>query len=80
MQTVELKADISGAGSPLLLLHGFPDTRKMWQQVTPFFNAENYQVIAADMRGFGDSPMPSEKKDYKVELVIADLIELLKSN
>lgn len=78
--TVQLKAEISGTGTPILLLHGFPDTRKMWQTITPYFTANNYQVIAPDMRGFGDSPMPKSKKDYKVDLIVADLVELLKTN
>ena len=78
--TVQLKVDISGTGIPILLLHGFPDTRKMWQKITPYFTQNNYQVIAPDMRGFGDSPMPTQKKDYKVALIVADLVELLKAN
>ena len=69
--TVQLKVDISGAGTPILLLHGFPDTRKMWQKITPYFTQNNYQVIAPDMRGFGDSPMPTQKKDYKVALILS---------
>jgi len=77
---VKLKADISGQGTPILLLHGFPDSRKMWRAITPYFIHNNYQVIAPDMRGFGDSPMPTRKSDYKVDLIVADLIELLKAN
>jgi len=76
--TVKLKVDISGAGTPVLLLHGFPDSKKLWHQITPFFTAKKYQVIAPDMRGFGDSPIPARKKQYKTDLVIADIIELLK--
>jgi pimeloyl-ACP methyl ester carboxylesterase len=52
----------------------------MWQPMTTFFTDNNYQVIAPDLRGFGESPMPSRKKDYKVELIVADLVQLLKSN
>ena len=78
--TVSLKADISGNGKPILLLHGFPDSKEMWQAITPFFTKNDYQVIAPDMRGFGASPMPGKKKDYKVDLIVADLVELLKVN
>lgn len=78
--TVILKADISGIGTPVLLLHGFPDTRKLWQTTSPYFLENNYQVIAPDMRGFGDSPMPSGKKAYKVELIVGDIVALLKTN
>ncbi len=76
--TVKLKVDTSGEGEPVLLLHGFPDSRKMWHLITPFFKDKNYRVIAPDMRGFGDSPMPIGKNNYKYNLVIADIVELLK--
>lgn len=75
--TIELKVDVSGEGVPVLLLHGFPDARKMWQSITPYFIKNNYQVIAPDMRGFGDSPMPNGKAAYKIKMVIADLVALL---
>lgn len=76
---VKLKVDISGSGTPVLLLHGFPDSKKLWHPITPFFVAKKYQVIAPDMRGFGDSPIPLHKQQYKTALVIADIIELLKA-
>lgn len=78
--TIQLKVDISGEGEPVLLLHGFPDSRKMWHTITPFFKDKNYQVIAPDMRGFGESPIPTGKKQYRYDLVIADIIELLKAH
>ena len=59
---MKLEADISGEGKPVLLLHGFPDSRKLWQPITPFFLANKYQVTAPDMRGFGESPNPTGKK------------------
>lgn len=76
---VALNVDISGSGTPVLLLHGFPDSRKIWQAITPYFLEKNYQVIAPDMRGFGDSPNPNGKKHYKIKHVVADLVELLKN-
>ncbi len=71
---------MSGSGTPLLLLHGFPDSRKMWHTISPLFTANNYKVIAPDLRGYGDSPMPIKKADYKVDLIVADLVELLKAH
>lgn len=74
---VKLAVDIIGEGIPILLLHGFPDSRKMWQDFTPLLVDMGYQIIAPDMRGFGDSPLLDNTKDYKANLVIGDLIELL---
>jgi len=76
-KTVKLDVDIVGVGTPILLLHGFPDSRKLWEEMIPLFVNSGYQVIAPDMRGFGDSPLLPNKEDYKVELVIGDLIQLL---
>jgi len=76
-KTVKLDVDIVGVGTPILLLHGFPDSRKLWEEMIPLFVNSGYQVIAPDMRGFGDSPLLPNEEDYKVELVIGDLIHLL---
>ena len=43
-----------GSGPPLLLLHGYPQTHTMWHKVAPRL-AEDFTVVAADLRGYGDS-------------------------
>ena len=43
-----------GAGPPLLLLHGFPETHVMWHRVAPTL-AREFTVVATDLSGFGDS-------------------------
>ncbi|MET9314151.1 alpha/beta hydrolase [Kribbella sp. NPDC003505] len=43
-----------GAGPPLLLLHGFPETHVMWHRVAPAL-AREFTVVATDLSGFGDS-------------------------
>jgi haloacetate dehalogenase len=48
---------IGGAGPPLLLLHGFPQTHLCWDLVAPAL-AENRTVIAPDLRGYGGSTAP----------------------
>src|ERR687898_2717220 len=47
-----------GAGPPLLLLHGFPETHLMWHAVAPML-AETFTVICADLRGYGASGKPA---------------------
>ena len=46
-----------GSGPPLLLLHGNPLTHVMWHKVAPRL-AEDFTVVAADLRGYGDSSKP----------------------
>ena len=48
---------IGGSGTPVLLLHGYPQTHAMWHKVAPQL-ARDYTVICADLRGYGDSSKP----------------------
>lgn len=53
-----------GIGDPVLLIHGWPMSKQMWEyQVEPLVNA-GYRVIAYDRRGFGESDKPWEGYDY----------------
>src|SRR5882672_4804266 len=44
-----------GNGSPMVLLHGFPLSQRMWEAEIKAW-ARNFRIIAPDFRGFGDSP------------------------
>ena len=46
-----------GQGDPVVLLHGYPQSWYEWRHVMPAL-AQNYTVIAPDLRGFGDSSRP----------------------
>lgn len=47
-------------GIPLLLLHGFPETKRIWwRNIEPLVEA-GFEVIVPDLRGYGDSPMPAD--------------------
>ncbi|MBW0103461.1 alpha/beta fold hydrolase [Pseudonocardia sp. KRD291] len=63
----------AGAGEPLLLLHGFPQTWYEWRHVLPVL-AERYTVIAPDYRGAGDSARPVD--GYDKATMAADVVEL----
>ncbi|MDO3705020.1 alpha/beta hydrolase [Micromonospora sp. C28SCA-DRY-2] len=52
-----------GAGPPVLLLHGMPETHLMWHRVAPRL-AERCTVVAADLRGFGGSGTPPSDADH----------------
>ncbi len=47
----------AGEGPPVLLLHGYPQTRVCWHRVAPAL-AEHFRVVVADLRGYGDSSKP----------------------
>src|SRR4051812_24621474 len=52
-----------GAGPPLLLLHGFPQTQLMWRAVAPLL-AQSFTVVCADLRGYGQSGCPASSSDH----------------
>ena len=54
-----------GAGPPLLLLHGYPQTGYMWHKIAPRL-AEDFTVVVADLRGYGDSDKPTSREDHAV--------------
>jgi haloacetate dehalogenase len=53
----------SGSGSPVLLLHGFPETHLMWRRVAPLL-ARRFTVVCADLRGYGRSGCPISTPDH----------------
>jgi haloacetate dehalogenase len=52
-----------GEGPPVLLLHGYPQTHAMWHLVAPAL-AEDFTVVVADLRGYGDSSKPFGDEDH----------------
>ena len=55
---VRLYTRAGGAGSPLLILHGHPQSMAMWHKVLPAL-AARHRVVLMDLRGYGDSSRPA---------------------
>lgn len=55
LTSAEVEFDDPGAGTPILLLHGFPATRYLWSQVAPALVAQGYRAVAPDLVGYGAS-------------------------
>ena len=53
----------AGSGPPVLLLHGFPQTKAMWARIAPLL-AQRFTVVCADLRGYGDSSKPACEPDH----------------
>jgi pimeloyl-ACP methyl ester carboxylesterase len=66
-----------GAGQPVLLLHGFPDSSRLWRHQIPALVGAGMRVIAPDLRGFGDSDKPEAVEAYSVGRSVADLVAIL---
>jgi pimeloyl-ACP methyl ester carboxylesterase len=63
-------------GKPLVLLHGWPETRRIWERNLAPLAEAGFEVIAPDLRGFGDSPLAPDDR-YDVAAHSGDLAELL---
>lgn len=66
----------AGAGAPVVLLHGFPETNFAWRFQIPVL-AEHYRVIAPDLRGYGETDKPAG--GYDKRNMARDLRELLRA-
>jgi haloacetate dehalogenase len=75
---VRIAYEVSGTGFPVLLLHGFPRTRRLWSRVAPLL-AEHLTVVAADRRGYGDSERPGAAAAYDSGTLAEDVLALARS-
>jgi haloacetate dehalogenase len=76
---VRVHARVGGSGPPVLLLHGYPQTHVMWHGLAPEL-ARSHAVVAADLRGYGDSDKPAggpEHRAYSKRAMAADQVGLM---
>lgn len=74
-----IHARVGGSGPPLLLLHGYPQTLAMWHRMVPAL-VSRFTVVAADLRGYGDSGRPPTAPDhapYSKRAMAQDLLEAM---
>jgi pimeloyl-ACP methyl ester carboxylesterase len=74
---VTLNVSVGGTGSPIVLLHGFPQTHLMWRHVAADLAAD-HTVICPDLRGYGDSDKPADTDGqvYAKRTMAADVVAL----
>lgn len=64
-----------GQGQPVVLIHGWPLSHRMWESQITALSEAGFRVIAYDRRGFGESGRPTDGYDY--DTFAADLNDLM---
>ena len=73
------KCRVSGldnTGDAVILLHGFPETSRMWYNLIKVLVKNGYKVIAPDQRGYSPGARPSKVSDYTIDKLSLDIIRL----
>jgi haloacetate dehalogenase len=77
---IQVRVRHGGSGPPLLLLHGNPQTHAMWHLIAPRL-AEDFTVVATDLRGYGDSSKPPTMPNhspYSKREMAKDQVEVMR--
>ncbi|KXF86761.1 haloalkane dehalogenase [Rhodococcus ruber Chol-4] len=64
-------------GTPVVLLHGFPETARSWESVAPQLAEAGLRVLAPDQRGYSPGARPDGVAAYTVDLLVGDVVGLL---
>jgi pimeloyl-ACP methyl ester carboxylesterase len=74
---VGIAYDVSGQGQPVVLLHGFPDSGRLWRHQVPALAAAGFQVVVPDLRGYGHSDKPAAADAYSLPLLAGDVMAIM---
>lgn len=73
---IELSVHRGGSGTPLILLHGFPQNHRCWEKIAPGL-AAHFDVIVPDLRGYGDSDAPEGVAAYAKREMALDIVGMM---
>jgi pimeloyl-ACP methyl ester carboxylesterase len=62
-----------GSGDPVVLLHGWPDSGRVWRHQVPFLVSNGFRVFVPDLRGLGRSERPDDVSAYQRQHAVADV-------
>lgn len=76
---VEVAVDGPEDGRPVVLLHGFPDSGRLWRNQVPALVGAGFRVIVPDLRGYGGSDKPADVESYALPFLAGDVLGVLDS-
>jgi pimeloyl-ACP methyl ester carboxylesterase len=65
------------AGPAVVLLHGWPDSSRVWRHQVPALASAGFRVVAPDLRGFGASDRPEGTGAYRAKVLCGDVVGVL---
>jgi pimeloyl-ACP methyl ester carboxylesterase len=68
--------DDRGTGDVVVVLHGFPQTKADWSEVTPHLVGAGFRVLAPDQRGYSPGARPPRARDYTIDHLVGDVLAL----
>jgi pimeloyl-ACP methyl ester carboxylesterase len=74
---VAIEYEVTGTGRPVVLLHGFPDSGRLWRHQVPALADAGFQVVVPDLRGYGRSGKPEAVESYRLRVMTADILAIL---
>ena len=74
---VGIEYEVTGEGTPVVLLHGFPDSGRLWRHQVPVLAEAGFQVIVPDLRGYGRSDKPEDIEAYSLMRLAGDVMAIL---
>jgi len=74
---VGIEYEVTGEGRPVVLLHGFPDSGRLWRHQVPALAEAGFKVVVPDLRGYGRSDKPAEVDAYNMLLLAGDVVAVL---
>jgi len=66
-----------GDGPPVVLLHGFPDSGRLWRHQVPALTEAGFRAVVPDLRGYGESGQPKEVEAYAIPYLAGDVVAIL---
>jgi pimeloyl-ACP methyl ester carboxylesterase len=74
---IEVFVEGPADGKPVLFMHGWPDSHRLWRHQVKALSEAGFRTIAPDLRGFGDSDKPTEVEAYKIAHSVVDMVAIL---
>jgi pimeloyl-ACP methyl ester carboxylesterase len=74
---VSIEYEATGNGPPVVLLHGFPDSGRLWRHQVSALAEAGFKVIVPDLRGYGRSDKPTEVEAYTMNLLVGDVLAVM---